>query len=182
MKKNLYRSIEYRWRKLLDYLYAPAPILVNSVPKSGTNLLKNIVHALPHVYLQRNSDMSLAHEIVNDYDRLEYVQEHITDLRNGVLYTGHIPYAPVIHNWLNNHQFKHILIYRDPRAVTVSGYRYLEQFRESDDARGHMYYELFEQFGSDSNRLLAYIEGVGKGKTDYHFSADSYPHIGLIFD
>ena len=174
---KMYQSLSYQ---LKTWLNRPLPILVNSIPKSGTNLLKNIILSIPHTKLI--SDLSLASEIIDETERLVYIQERIQRPHKGNVYTGHIPYADSISKWLVQKRIKQVIIYRDPRAVAVSGYHYLKRFKDANNARGRMYFELFNQFEDDSQRLLAYIQGIGRGKTEYYYDANSVPNIRLIFD
>ena len=70
------------------------PILINSIPKSGTNLLKNIVLSIPGA--RPSIDLSLANETTNEKECLEYLREKINRFSPGHVYTGHIPYYPVV--------------------------------------------------------------------------------------
>ena len=155
---------------------APRPVLVNSIPKSGTNLLLNIVLAMPGT--QYAGDLSLAAERDVPEDRLIFVKERILDLRSGRVYTGHIPYAIEIAEWLCEQGIKQLFIYRDPRDYTVSLYHYV--MREAQPR--HAYYEMFSNLGSDSERLLGAIRGIGQGQTKYRLSPSSVPNVRLIYE
>lgn len=151
-------------------------ILVNSIPKSGTNLLKNIVLALPGT--RYVGDMSLADEIHQPEERFVFVQQSMTDTSPGCVYTGHIPYSPHIAEWLHQQNVKQIFIYRDPRDIVVSLYHYVMR----DAPRRHAYYEMYDNMGTDSQRLLSAICGYGEGKVKYRASASSIPNIRLVYD
>lgn len=162
-----------------------APILVNSIPKSGTNLLFNIMSAIPgsrHAGWQ--SDMSEASEKFDDQERFSFVKERIKDLRPGFIYMGHIPFSPEIAGWLRRKGIRHFFIYRDPRDVTVSLYHYIEKCHKMS-LKGlwseHYLYDLYEAMDDDAERLLATIVGVGEGRTRYKLSSISVPNIKLTY-
>jgi len=152
------------------------PIMVNSIPKSGTNLLKNIILSIPGARLF--GDVSLAAEIHSDEERLRYIENRIRTSDPGDVYTGHIPFSPEIAKWLQSKNFKHVFIYRDPRDVTVSLYHYIMR----DSTPKHAYYDLYNSLGNDSERLLAAICGLGEGRTKYRLSKNSIPNIRSVYE
>jgi hypothetical protein len=184
MRNELYRFLAKKYRKTFQRLgekrlvigYLPFPVVVNSIPKSGTNLLKNIVMALPNA--RHINDFSLAATKDDPLERLEFVTDRVSDLSPGCVYTGHVPYSQEIANWLRQHALKQVFIYRDPRDLTVSLYHYIMLDRESK----HAYYELYAGLGSDAARLMGTIRGVGEGKTKFKASIHSIPNIRLVFD
>jgi hypothetical protein len=183
MFNNLYRQLSRLGRNLTPKFdksshelgMLPSPVLVNSIPKSGTNLLMNIVFALPNARFVE--DMSLASSVDKPEERLEFVRERIRDLSPGAVYTGHIPYSPAIADWILREGIQQVFIYRDPRDITVSGYHYIMERQPKHD-----YYELYASLKSDSERLLASICGIGEGRTKYKLSPSSIPNIKLVFD
>lgn len=188
---NLYRLLSKLSRKigntLSQYLGVKSgcctigptcPILVNSIPKSGTNLLFNIIYAIPGTWHSGwEYDMSLAVERHIPEKRLSFIQERLLDLSPGCVYTGHISYSPEIAEWLRKNRVKQVFISRDPRDVTVSAYHYIMNVKPR-----HPYYETFERMGSDSERLLAFIRGFGEGRTKYRWSATSVTNIRLVYE
>lgn len=155
-----------------------SPVLVNSIPKSGTNLLKNIVFALPNAHFVK--DMSLASNVDMPKERLFFMKKRIPDLSPGCIYTGHIPYSPAIAEWISRQGLKQVFIYRDPRDITVSLYHYI--MKEKPKRKRHAYYEMYAGLGSDSERLLGSICGIGEGRTQYKLSPSSMPNIKIVFD
>ncbi|HLO13708.1 MAG TPA: sulfotransferase domain-containing protein, partial [Anaerolineales bacterium] len=152
-----------------------SPVLFNSIPKSGTNLLKNILVVLPNARVV--GDLSLAAEKDQNDERLDLVKSRISDLRPGCIYGGHIPYSTAIADWLCKHEVKQLFLYRDPRDVTVSLHHYVMEKRKR-----HAYYELYASLGSNSDRLFGTICGVGEGQTVYKVSQSSIPNVKVMFD
>jgi sulfotransferase 6B1 len=150
-------------------------VLVNSIPKSGTNLLKNVITAIPNMAVRE--DVSMASQRHDPADRLEYIRGIIKKISPGCIYTGHIPYTEEIHSWIGKEGFRHIFLYRDPRDVTVSLYHYIMKERIPH----HPYYEMYSGFGSDHERLMKCITGYGDGVREYRNSADAIPSIRLSY-
>jgi hypothetical protein len=111
-------------------------------------------------------------------DRLVFVKERVLDLRSGRVYTGHVPYAIEIAEWLCKQRIKQLFIYRDPRDYTVSLYHYV--MRKAQPR--HAYYEMFSSLGNDSERLLGAICGIGQGQTKYRLSPSSVPNVRLVYE
>ncbi|MEA3357256.1 MAG: sulfotransferase domain-containing protein [Patescibacteria group bacterium] len=151
------------------------PILVNSIPKSGTNLLKNIVLAINGTH--SGTDLSLANETTNGEECLDYIQKRIVQFSPGHVYTGHIPYFPEVSSWLKENKVKQVFIYRDPRDITVSLYHYIMK----EKTPRHAYYSMYSNFESDKTRLLMAITGFGEGKNKFKVSNNSIPAIGLVY-
>jgi hypothetical protein len=155
--------------------YLPLPVLVNGIPKSGTNLLKNIVLALPNATYS-----SLRVQKKNQYglpEGLPLVKKRITDLRAGRVYAGHYIYSSELSEWLSKNKIKQVFLFRDPRDVAISTYHYIMERKIQ-----HPHYEIYKYFEDDSTRLLKSIIGVGEGETSYKFSSDSLPNIRLFFE
>lgn len=186
--KRLYCALS-RWRRkagntLLQARMKPSglfsvgpmyPILVNSIPKSGSNLLLNMIAAIPGTWYA--NEMYLAAEKHFPEDRLAFVQESISDISPGAIYAGHIPYSRNIAQWVEMQGIKQIFIYRDPRDVTVSAYHYVMNTQPR-----HPYYATYAKMESDAERLMAFIQGVGEGRTQYRWSVTSMPNIRLMYE
>ena len=151
-------------------------IIVNSIPKAGTNLLMNIALAIPNTKLK--GDFSLAAELSNPQDQLNYVLDKIQSLDPGSVYTGHVPFSPLFSDWLKKNNVRQLFIYRDPRDYAVSLYHYIMRNAEPR----HAYYELMNDLGNDNARLMAAICGTGTpipGKTS---SPEFIPGIQDVFE
>jgi hypothetical protein len=149
------------------------PILVNSIPKAGTNLLLNIVLSIPNT--RYVNDMSAAMACHDPNERALLLKRMITDLQPGSMYTGHIPHSAGIADWLAEQKIKQVFIYRDPRDITVSLYHYI--MREVTPR--HAYHDLYANFASDHERLMATIRGIGEGRYKYRHSAESNLNIQI---
>lgn len=160
------------WNKL--FFRHKHPIIVNSIPKSGTNLLLNIVRQIPGTNL--NGDFSLAGSY-DENQRLNFILSKIVGLRPGSIYSGHVPYFKEYSEWLKMNKVKQIFIYRDPRDVTVSLYHYIMK-----KPPRHDYFELMNQFKSDQQRLRAAIDGIGNGRNIFEVNKHSIPNIGIVFE
>lgn len=152
------------------------PILINSVPKSGTNMIKNIIYSVPRT--TPKGDLSMAATIADKTERFEYVKERITDKTPGAVYVGHIPYSKIFADWLKENNFKHIFIYRDPRDYAVSLYHYIMR----NPTPRHAYYEMMNNQRNDHDRLMSSITGIGEGRKVYRLSPESLPNVKLVFD
>jgi len=181
MKNELRRSLTRLYREAFQKAKKPekghlsSPVLVNGIPKSGTNLLKNIVMALPNAQYA-----SLRIPKSNMYglpEGLDLVRMRITDLRAGRVYAGHYTYSPELADWLCKQGIKQVFLFRDPRDLVVSTYHYIMNRKPK-----HPHYDLYESLGNDSERLLRCIYGIGEGQTSNVFSTTSIPNIRLIFE
>lgn len=83
-------------------------ILINSVPKSGTNLLVQIIGGIPGMFQDQ-------HEFYHTGNR-----DKIFHLKNGEFVTSHINYNESFSKDVSENKIKHVFIYRDLRDVTVS--------------------------------------------------------------
>lgn len=170
MLNKILRRLTSRGR--VDY-----PILVNSIPKSGTNLLKNIVLSIPGT-LGSGVDLSLANETTTGEECLAYLQEKIGKPIPGSVYVGHVPYSEKVERWLRDNNVKQLFIYRDPRDVCVSLYHYIMKNKE----KKHAYYNMYNSFGSNDLRLMRAIVGYGNGEKEFNCSADSIPSINHLYE
>ncbi|WP_332694878.1 sulfotransferase domain-containing protein [Halalkalibacter lacteus] len=81
-------------------LYRIPKIFINSVPKSGTNLLLQIIEGIPN--LKRVQEKDLFH------------------IKQGAFVTAHLPFDKDTLYKLKQQEIKQLFIYRDLRDVTVS--------------------------------------------------------------
>jgi sulfotransferase 6B1 len=100
----------------MNYSIELTPFFVNTIPKSGSHLLRQLLQGLPHV--------------THDWDRHWYfegypcqLQEHrnrLQTLQNNECAFGHVFYSDEWASMLNQLGMKRIFLYRDPRDVVVS--------------------------------------------------------------
>jgi len=161
----------------MSYQHRSLPIvMLNSIPKAGTNMLKNVITAIPNMMVC--GDVSLAAQRHDPAERLAYIRNVIKKISSGCVYTGHVPYSDEINSWINKEGFKHIFLYRDPRDVTVSLYHYIMK----DQTPRHAYYEMYSGFGSDHGRLMKCITGYGDGEIEYKNSSEAIPSNRLAYE
>lgn len=99
--------------KVNSKMHYPA-LFLNSVPKSGTHLMKQIIQGIPEMALNPNEFYEGYRE---DYDvhygKLQKVQP-------GEFVTGHVYYSSQWSDMLKELKFKHIFLKRDLRDIVVS--------------------------------------------------------------
>lgn len=74
----MYKSIFHRLRSLFDKTH---PLLINTIPKSGTNLLMNVVNSTG--LFTYGSDFSYAHERCPGNDTLAYLEGRLAVFQMG---------------------------------------------------------------------------------------------------
>ena len=109
-----------------DSFAAHPPILVNSLPKSGTHLMMQIAEALPGArqygsfIAQRPSWAAWTRDTAQ-------IEARIARIAPGEVLGAHLHHSPRIARALARRNVLHLFIYRDPRAVLVSEVQYLAQ-------------------------------------------------------
>lgn len=128
-------------------------ILVNSVPKSGTNLLMQIIKGIPGVF----------HEQSISYDG-EHFREALK-IRPGQVVSGHIPFTVSFSQELKAHSVKQVFIYRDLRDVAVSLVHFI-----NNKLHQHPLYPVFQQrlltFEEQLNAIILGIDFIGEEKNN----------------
>jgi len=157
------------WRELCGIHVPPTPILVSSVPKAGTHLLKNIILAIPGTRFV--ADIGWLTQRETHEERVAMIEKAMSDSQPADVFTAHTPHHASIAEFLVRRGVRHVFIYRDPRDVAVSLHHYVMR------SQGHAYYPMFAAQGSDENRLMATIQGIGEGRVSGRLSASSYPNI-----
>lgn len=157
----------------------PPVCLVNSLPKSGTHLLKKLVCMFPGMYpvdfhigprqfgLEMHAsapdaaDQSLIPVGVGRPRRVarETVAQALRCLRPGSLGTAHAPYSDGLATLFEELGIRAVLIVRDPRDVAVSHAHYIYSLPPGDALRGkplHQYYQTL----TETDRIMTSIVGV----------------------
>ena len=130
-------------------------ILINSVPKSGTNLLLQIIQGIPG--LRRVEEPALL------------------QLKNGQFVTGHLAYSKELSNKLKSDSIKQVFIYRDLRDVTVS----LRHFINNKIPEHPLFTVFKNRLVTKEQQLDALISGIdfiGDEKKNT-WGLDCYPGI-----
>lgn len=142
------------------------PLLLNSVPKSGTHLMKQILLGIPGVAHHPRNEFyeGLRKDDKENYTRLSLIKPN-------EFAAGHVYYSPEWAGMLQQLGMKHIFVIRDLRDVVVS-YVYFIVYK-------YPYHPLVDYLRHDlktpKERYLTLINGI---KTDNI----QYPSIAEWFD
>jgi sulfotransferase 6B1 len=124
------------------------PFFVNSVPKSGTHLMRPLLEGI----------LSLQHHAFIYPGKLDQISEHqliLSKMPSNHFSNGHFYYSKEYEKMLNNLRLKQIFLYRDPRDIVISyAYFFMELVNTST-------YHFFVQNNMDfKQRCLALINGI----------------------
>lgn len=120
-------------------------IFANSLPKSGTHLLRHILSMSPSII-----DKWTYHYDHNIYD----FNKQLSKAKNGQIISAHMYWSNQLTEFLSGNNFKTILMVRDLRDVCVSSAHYC-----TNDKR-HRLYTYFNSLDSWDERLEAAIKGI----------------------
>lgn len=123
-------------------------ILVNSIPKAGTHLLRKGVLQLPGTH---DAGMHLDVSINN-----EQMQNLLKSVRGGGVVTAHLFYQEAYAQILAEERYRALLIIRDPRDLVVSFAFFVAKVRE------HYLHKFFADLPDDRTRIMAVITGVNQ--------------------
>ena len=157
------------------------PVVLSSIPKAGTNMLKNVVLSIPgakfKATISRGKNIwGLEALWMSRKEYFSLIEETIYDLRGGMTYVGHNPYTPEVARWFSKWGIKHILIVRDPRDYVISLARYV-----SDPSVNHIRAHTLAD-ADEAEKILRAIQGVGEGKHSFDMSWDSIPNVSKIYE
>lgn len=108
-------------------------VLNLSLPKSGTNMIEQILSAIPGLRMQFGKSLT--------YKGDKYINSYISrlkSLKNGTYLSAHLPFKTEIYDVINHHGIKCIVTIRDPRAVFCSLYNYLDSMDHTHPASKYM--------------------------------------------
>jgi hypothetical protein len=122
-------------------------VLINSLPKSGTNLLAQILdlynftqngHIGSGLFLSPRLIPRIKHLIYKDIQdgyeigidtpvkiRKYYIEKILRNCKVGEYVTSHVGYNDLLIDYIKNQNFKMIFMVRDPRAILNSSYNYI---------------------------------------------------------
>jgi hypothetical protein len=150
------------WRRHGESEYAALPpVLANSFPKSGTHLLDQIVAGLPG---RVNYGAFLSSETSSFQYRLrspESTHRYIQGSLPGEIVRAHLFFADEYDESLEQLNFVHYFIYRDPRDVVVSTALFLRHMYP-----WHRLSRPTRALPSDEEAILMFIEGTDGGGPD----------------
>ena len=147
------------------------PVIANSFPKSGTNLLLQIVEALPNIYSYGSviaSTPTLTYKEKSQKTHLGSIQRIVP----GELVFAHLFYEPAYQEALHRRCSIQFFIYRDLRDVAISEAYYLTHMNPWH--RLHKYFAT--SLSTMDERISATILGVSDATCPCN-----YPDIGQRF-
>lgn len=123
-------------------------VLLNSIPKAGTNLLDGYLKEL--IYLRPSGSRTLS-----GWDDIsDKTLSRILSIKKGQYYTAHLPAHKKLLKALKSSDIKVLLIVRDPRAVVVSNFKYVLDIDVT-----HPTHQFIKSLSNDKERLKACIRG-----------------------
>lgn len=193
-----YDLLRARLRARRPGAVADAPVLLNSLPKSGTHLMIRLLEELPGLTRIRSQlaprargrylagpdepviDIGIGSPV--SVSRAKVVRT-LRRLPRGAFMTAHVGYEPELAEDLAAGGVRVLVMVRDPRDVAVSAARYLAS------STGHRLHERFAAMG-EADRLLAVIVGVddpnGPGLRDLRQRVTAItawkgqPHVAVV--
>jgi hypothetical protein len=124
-------------------------MLLNSVPKAGTNLLLDVMHCWPQFQRRIGRTLRGWHEIDN------FTEGTLASIRRGQYAPAHLPFSEEIRALLLKHEIRTVTVIRDPRDVYLSAALYMAHMDTTHP--GHAY---FASLKNDSARIDAALRGV----------------------
>lgn len=168
--RRLFASLRYGQTALKN-----SPVLFgNSVPKSGTHLLAQILSAFPTIGVAVERGMGPILTFERQTGRERTINELLHDLRQlgpGDLCFGHIVANMEVREHWREKNIAHYFMLRDPRDVVISHAFYI-----ADKATLNVHHAYYQSLGSLEERIQASIQG----RPDWHGEGDeavSFPDI-----
>jgi hypothetical protein len=161
LKDTILRAYRIYARSLF---FLPEPhIFVDSMPKTGTHLLTNILKNLPKTMMSGihiphwqchdgPAKRGLIHEFVPDRTKFE---EFLSRANAGQIVTAHFPWRAEIAETLHDKGYAVVFNIRDPRDLLVSQLKYVVGLR-----RHYLQERMTTEFANDDERLMALIVGA----------------------
>lgn len=138
-------------------------LLINSVPKSGTNLLVQIAKGIPGIFQDQKTF----------YHSENYLK--VLNILPGEMVSSHIPYNEEFSKKLRSYSIKQLFIYRDIRDVAVSLVYFI-----NDKLHDHPLFPVFQKrvltFEEQLNVVICGTKLVGDEKEN-KYGIDFYPGV-----
>lgn len=129
--------------------YCGPRVLMNSIPKSGTNLLESALVVFP--MLRRAGGRTLMGWGSLDAKALKKVAA----IKKGQFIAAHLPAFPELVSLVEREGIKSLCMIRDPRDLVVSHFKYVTSIDLT-----HVAHDYFASLPDDDARLLCSIRGV----------------------
>lgn len=124
-------------------------ILMNSIPKAGTNLMERTLMLFPGIVFS-------GHRTILDWNALSARSEKkIRRIRRGQFENAHLPAHNSLLELVARNDIRVIFMVRDPRDVIVSHAKYVSEIDTT-----HPSHKVVASMATDSDRLMAVIRGV----------------------
>jgi len=171
--RNIFQKIEkFNFPVRRELPGSTGPVLINSLPKSGTNLLAKVLQLFPGLsretlhlgysdinklekdpdYKSNSARIGVDFPTVTSMDSIEGTLESMQD---NTFATAHLPFSWVLAQFLQNSKFKMVLILRDPRDVVVSHAKYVHS------SPAHPLYKHYQTLNFDE-QIMTSIHGFEK--------------------
>lgn len=125
-----------------------AKVLVNSVPKAGTNLLQELVQQLPMM-------RGLVTKTFTLKDGSDALCQKIIKIKKGQSVGSHISFDAKVAQTIKDEDIRHVLIIRDFRDVILSNVSYLDSIHIS-----HPHNAVFAALKTMDEKISVCLEGV----------------------
>lgn len=135
-------------KKIFDENGLPAPVLANSVPKAGTNLLMRLLYLTPFY------SRTLSRTLTNS-DEPTFIDNSLRRMRPGKFSMAHLYYKRNTVELLSDYNIKCIFMVRHPLSIAVSNMNYIDSIDKK-----HRLSKYFHTLGSEEKKLEASIYGV----------------------
>lgn len=124
-------------------------IVLNSLPKAGTHLIRRMVEAVPYMRPSYPTIFSgRAEQVPSAVRRIE-------SMSRGQYVSAHMPYDAAIQTALRDLNARHVLLIRDPRDVVISFMKYATSMDPT-----HWLHAYLRSLPDDESRLAVCIRGV----------------------
>lgn len=122
-------------------------VLINSIPKSGTNLIEEVLHYCPLTRgkIQRTLLPTMA---------MDKIIHKLSSLKKGQCIPAHLYYSEEVMDVITSNGIKVIFVIRDIRDSLLSHITYLEKIDTT-----HPHAKIFEKYNSLDEKLEIYLNG-----------------------
>ena len=136
------------------------PILINSIPKSGTHLLYQIFNNNPRGIVDNLSFIASMPSFTQQVQETNTLINKIKKIKKGELVRGHLFYNEQTAKALYEKNIINYFIYRDPRDIVISEANYLYNMN-----KWHRLHKYFRKFPNLDDRIMFSIKGNSFYKT-----------------
>lgn len=137
-----------------------SPVIVNSIPKSGTHLLSSVVGSISEYKFFGDFIASTPSRSLREVPE-EKIKTKLANLLPNEIVHSHLFHRPVLASTLSDLNIKHLLIIRDPRDILCSEVEYLTHM-----APWHAMHKHFIRLDNLDDRIALGIQGIQKENTD----------------